>query len=107
MNFSKNELPSKDCTSLFLVYGEAGKCVLEFQANFSEVFEVFSSNNRSNWTSSFPTLTSHLHSTVLQMDQPLRDNCSKQLLGALRSHKNTTKHTRLAFSDLTLIFVGS
>ena len=49
MNFSENELPRKDCTSSFLTYGEAGKRVLKFQANFSEVFEVLSSNDRSNF----------------------------------------------------------
>ena len=49
MNFSENELHRKDRTSSFLAYGKAGKRVLEFQANFSEVIEVFSSNDRSNY----------------------------------------------------------
>ena len=49
MNFSENELPRKDRTSSFLTYDEAGKRVLKFQANFSEVFEVLSSNDGSNF----------------------------------------------------------
>ena len=49
MIFSKNELPGKDCTSSFLPYGEAGKRVLKFQANFSEVFEVLSLNDEPNF----------------------------------------------------------
>ena len=48
--------------------------------------------------------SSHLHSTVLHMDQLLRGHCSKQVLGAPKSHENTTKHTSRAFSDFTLIF---
>ena len=57
MNFSENELPRKDRTSSFLTYGEAGKRVLNFQANFrlGEVFEVLSSNDGSNFL--FPTLS--------------------------------------------------
>ena len=34
-------------------------------------------------------------------------NCSKRLSGAPRSHENTAKYTRWAFSDFTLIFAGS
>ena len=49
MIFSKNELPRKDRTSSFLPYGEAGKQVLQFEANFSEVFEVLSSNDGPNF----------------------------------------------------------
>ena len=49
MNFSENELPRKDRTSSFLAYGGAGKRVLKFQANFSEVFEVLSLNDGSNF----------------------------------------------------------
>ena len=49
MNFSENELPRKDRTSSFLTYGEAGKRVLKFLANISEVFEVLSSNDGSNF----------------------------------------------------------
>ena len=45
MIFSKNQLSRKDRTSSFLSYGEAGKFQLKFQANFSEVFEVLSSND--------------------------------------------------------------
>ena len=45
MNFSENELLRKDCTSFFLVYSEAGKHVLKIQANFSEVFNMLSSND--------------------------------------------------------------
>ena len=46
MNLSENELLRKDHASSFLVCGKAGKHMLEFQANFSEVFEVLSSNDR-------------------------------------------------------------
>ena len=49
MNFSEKSLLRKDGTSSLLACGEAGKCVLKFQANFSEVFEVFSSNDGSNY----------------------------------------------------------
>ena len=49
MNFSDNELLRKNRTSSLLAYGEAGKGVLNFQANFSEVFEVLSSNDASNY----------------------------------------------------------
>ena len=45
MNSSVNELPRGDRTSSFLPYGETVKRVLKFQANFSEVFEVLSSND--------------------------------------------------------------
>ena len=37
-NFSENELFRKDRTSYFLAYGEAGKRVVEFQANLREFF---------------------------------------------------------------------
>ena len=37
MNYSENELLRKDGTPSFLSYGEAGKRVLKFQANFSKV----------------------------------------------------------------------
>ena len=47
--FPENKLPREDRTSSFLTYGEAGKRVLKFQANFSEVFEVLSSNDGSNF----------------------------------------------------------
>ena len=50
MNFSENKLLRKDHTSSFLVHGKAGKCVLEFQVNFSKIFVMLSSNDRSNWT---------------------------------------------------------
>ena len=49
MNFSENELLSKDCTSSFLAYCEVGQRVLKFQAHFSEVFEVLYSNDMSNY----------------------------------------------------------
>ena len=48
MNSSVNELPRRDRTSSLLPYGEAGKRELKFQANFSEVFEVLSSNDGPN-----------------------------------------------------------
>ena len=38
MNFSRNEFLRKDRKLSFWAYGEAGKRVLEFQTNFSEVF---------------------------------------------------------------------
>ena len=45
MNFSKNELLRKNRASPFLAYGNAGKRVFNFQANFSEseILEVLSS----------------------------------------------------------------
>ena len=50
MNFSENELFRKDCISSFLTYGEAGKRVLKFQANFSEVSKgSHGSNDGSNF----------------------------------------------------------
>ena len=49
MNFSENELPRKDRTSFFLPFGEAGKRVLKFQANFSKAFEVLSSTDGPNF----------------------------------------------------------
>ena len=49
MNFIENEFPRKDRTSSFLAYAEAGKPELKFQANFSEVFEVLSLNDGSNF----------------------------------------------------------
>ena len=48
MNFSNNELLRKRRTSSFLAYGQASKRVLKFQANFSDGFEVLSSNDGSN-----------------------------------------------------------
>ena len=49
MNSSVNELPRRDRTSFFLPYDKAGKRELKFQANFSEVFEVLSLNDRPNF----------------------------------------------------------
>ena len=49
MNSSVNELPRRDRTSSFLPYVEASKRELKFQANFSEVFEVLSLNDGSNF----------------------------------------------------------
>ena len=57
MNLSEIELPRKDRKLSFLAYDDAGKRVLEFQANFSEVFEVVNSNDRSNLASSSPTFS--------------------------------------------------
>ena len=48
MNFCENELLRKDRTSSFLAYGEVGKHVLKSRI-FSEVFEVLSSNEGSNY----------------------------------------------------------
>ena len=62
MNFSENKLPRKDRTSSFLTYGEAGNRVPKFQANFSEVFEVLSSNDGSNFIQ-IRRLVSNLPST--------------------------------------------
>ena len=49
MNFSENELHRKDPLLSFMVYGDVGKRVLKFETNFSVVFEVLSSNDRSNY----------------------------------------------------------
>ena len=65
MNFSENELPRKDRTSPFLTYGEAGKRVLKFQANISEVFEVLSSKDGSNFIQ-IRLLVSNLVINVIQ-----------------------------------------
>ena len=62
MNFSEIHLPRKDRTSSFLPFGEAGKRVLKFQANFSEVFEVLSSNEGLNFIQ-IRLLVSNLPST--------------------------------------------
>ena len=62
MNFSENELRGRNRTSSFLAYGEAGKCALGVPANYSENFEVLFSNDGSD-----------LQSTVLRVDQPLRN----------------------------------
>ena len=62
---------------LLSISGEHSKRVLEFQG----VFEVFSSNDGSNWTSSFP-ITSILHSTVmLTWTSRLRDKPLKTAFG--------------------------
>ena len=49
MNFSENELHRKDPLLSFMAYGNVGKRVLNFETNFSVVFEVLSSNDRSNY----------------------------------------------------------
>ena len=79
MNFSENELLRKDHTSSFLAYGEEGNHVLEFQTNFSEDFEELSSNDGSNVNQIELHVfqPSHLHSTELHVDQPLRDQLPK------------------------------
>ena len=53
--------------------GEAGKRVLKFQANFSEVSEVLSSNDGSNCIQIRLQVFQpcHLHNTVQHADQPL------------------------------------
>ena len=82
----------KDCTSSFLAYDEAGKLVLKFRANFSEVIEVISSKDQSNYVQIGLQVVQpcHLHNyTVLHVDQPPRD---KPLKTALRSH--ITQHTQ-------------
>ena len=84
MNFSGNEFLRKDRTSSFLAYGEAGKHVLESQANFSEVDELLSSHDVSNFIpiglQVFPP--SHLHRTQLHVDQPQRDKPLKTPFGS-------------------------
>ena len=49
--------------------------MLEFQVNFSKVFVMLSSNDRSNWTLS-------LHSIVLHVDHLLRDKPLKTAFGS-------------------------
>ena len=46
---SEKQLLRKAHKSSFLAYDEARKSVLEFQANFSEVFEVLYSNDGANY----------------------------------------------------------
>ena len=50
-------MPKIKTTRSFLAYGEAGKRVLHFQADLSEVCLEYSSitNGGSDWTSIFPT----------------------------------------------------
>ena len=83
MNFSDNELLKKDRTSSFLACGKKGNHVLEFQANFSEVFEMLSSNDGSNYIPIRLEVfqPSHLHSTELHVDQPQRDKPLKTAFG--------------------------
>ena len=93
MNFSVNKLPRKDRTSSFLTYGEAGKRVPKFQANFSKVFEVLSSNDGSNFIQIW-LLVSNLLINIIQLmnvDQPLRD---KPLKTAFGSTEKTWKHSK-------------
>ena len=70
MNIYGNELLRKDRTSSVLAYGEEGNHVLEFQTNFSEVFEVLSSNDgpNVNQIGLHVFQPSHLHSTELHVD---------------------------------------
>lgn len=42
MNFSGKEVHGKDLSLFFLAYGEAGKRVVAFQADFCQVYEVLS-----------------------------------------------------------------
>ena len=65
MNSSVNELPRRDRTSSFLPYGETVKRVLKFQANFSEVFEVLSSNDGPNFIQ-IRLLVSYLVINIIQ-----------------------------------------
>ena len=48
VSIKENELLRKNGTSSLSAYGEAGKRMLKFPANFIEVFEVHSSNDGSN-----------------------------------------------------------
>ena len=81
---------------LFLVYGEAGKRVLKFQANFSEVFEVLSSNDGSNINIQIRLQVFQpcdLHNSVLHVHQPLRDKPLKTAFGSSeKPSKHSNKH---------------
>ena len=82
MNFSENELPRKDRTSSFLTYGEAGKRVLKFQANFSR-FSKYSSQMTGQISFKFDFEFPIFHfSTVMYVDQPLRDKPLKTAFGS-------------------------
>ena len=77
-------VPKIKTTRSFLAYGEAGKRVLHFQADLSEVCLEYSSitNRGSDWTSIFSDLLTDLHSTVLQVDKLLRDKTLKTAFGS-------------------------
>ena len=82
MNFIKIELPRKDRTSSFLAYGEAGKRELKFQANFSEVFEVLSLNDGSNFIQIRLLVSNpHYHNTVMHVGKSRRDKPLKTAFG--------------------------
>ena len=57
--------------------------MLKFQANFSEVFEVLSSNDGPNFIQ-IQLEVSNLYTniTVMHMDQPLRDKPLKTVFGS-------------------------
>ena len=65
MTSSVNRLPRRDRTSFFLTYGEAGKREYKFQANFSEVFEVLSLNDRPNFIA-IRLVVSYLSINIIQ-----------------------------------------
>ena len=75
MDFSEKELLRKNRHIILLAYGEAGKRVVEFQANFSEVFEVLS------------------YSTA-RRTRRREINRSKRLSVAQRGHEISAKHAR-------------
>ena len=108
MNSSGNERPRKDGTSSFLRYGEAGKRELKFQVNFSDVFEVLSSNDGPNFIE-IRLVVSYLSIDIIQWcawTSCWEINRSKQRLKALKSIKNTAKHSGQAFSNFSIFFCG-
>ena len=68
----------------FLTCGEAGKCVLNFQANFSEVFEMSSLNDGSSDIQIRLQVSNFFyeHNTLMHKDQPLRDKPLKMAFGS-------------------------
>ena len=86
-------MPKKNRTSFFLPYGETGKQVLKFQANFSEVFEVLSSNDGPNLrtVSTFVTVHTFCASLDTRVSYGLR-LLIPQVTKAAFLHLLLTKH---------------
>ena len=74
--------PKVKITRSFLAYDEAGKRVIQFQAYLSEVFLCSPQLQMAGQIGFQFFRPSHLHSTVLQVDQPLRDKPFKTAFGS-------------------------
>ena len=79
--------------------------MLKVQANFSEVFEVLSSNDAgSNYIQiRLPTFSSE-HNTVMHVDQPLRVKPLKTAFGSTEKPGKHSKTHRVSFFRLYYIF---